>query len=205
MRRGRAGDAVLGPIRRASTDDAVVLARLLVLAFADDPIERWCLACDDPKEILELEFSQVINQLTAEGWLWVSDDLSGACAWIPPGSGYEDEALDTVVNPVLADHNGHPERRVGFWRWVDIHRPAEPHWYVDLMATDPAQRGLGVGSLLLNHGLERADSLGDPSFLVTGNRHTVPWYERHGFVVVSREEAPGGGPTVWFMSRPASV
>lgn len=204
MTRGSAGDAAPDPVRRASTDEVVVVARLLTLAFFDDPIERWCLACDAPMELLELELSQVSDQLAHEGWLWVSDDLSGACAWIPPGSGYDDEALDAVVSPVLADHGGHPERWMGFWQWADIHRPVEPHWYIDLLATDPAQHGLGVGSLLLNHGLERVDALGDSSFLVTANPRTVPWYKRHGFVVVSREEAPDGGPVVWFMSRPPS-
>lgn len=188
------------------TGEVVVLARLLALAFLDDPIERWCLACDAPRKLLELELelSLVVDQLVSEGWLWVCNDLSGACAWIPPGSGYDDEALDAAICPVLADHGGHPERFVGFWQWVDSHRPAEPHWYVPLLATDPAKRGLGVGSLLLNHGLERADAFGNPSFLVTGNPRTVPWYKHHGFVVLSREEAPDRGPIVWFMSRPAS-
>jgi GNAT superfamily N-acetyltransferase len=198
---GCEADAPAGHIRRASIHEVEVLVGLLVRAFLDDPIERWCLACDAPEELLELEFSRVVEQLAAEGWIWVSEDLSGACAWIPPGSGYDDETIDAEVSPVLSDHGGHPERMTGFWQWVDRHRPAEPHWYVDLLATDPARRGLGVGTLLLQHGLERADAHGDASFLVTGNPRVVPWYERHGFTVLSREEAPGKGPIVWFMSR----
>ena len=198
------GRTVPGPVRRASADEATTLGRLLARAFVDDPIERWCLACDDLGALLELQFVHVVAQIAPKGWLWVADDLSGVVAWIPPGCGYDGAAIDAIVNPVLAEHGGQPGRVVRFWEWIEDQRPAGPHWYVDLVATDPKRRRFSVGSLLLNHGLARADRLGDPSFLVTGNPRTVPWYDHHGFAVLSDREAPDGGPHVWFMFRPPS-
>jgi len=197
-----ADDSVPDRVRKASTDEVVTLSRLLTRAFIDDPIDRWCLACDDFSGLLELQSLQVVGQLASREWLWVLDDLSGVSAWFPPGSGYDHDSLDAVVNPVLAEHGGQPARLTSFWDWVEDHRPAFPHWYVDLMATDPERRRFGAGSLLLNHGLARADAIGDPTFLVTGNPRTVPWYEYHGFAVTSHKDAPVGGPHVWFMLRP---
>jgi len=195
-------NAGAGLVRRASPHEVSLVARLLTRAFADDPIEGWCLACDDLLGLLELEFGQVASQLAPKGWLWVTNDLSGVDAWLPPGSAYDEAAIDAVVNPVLAKHGGQPLRLARFWEWVEEHRPPAPHWYVDILAVDPDRQGSGAGRLLLTHGLARADALGQPSFLVTGNPRTVPWYQRHGFAVLSEEEAPEGGPRVWFMLRP---
>jgi N-acetylglutamate synthase-like GNAT family acetyltransferase len=188
-------------VRTASSDDVVGLAQLLTRTFIDDPIERWCLACDDFGALLELQSLEVVGKLVARDLLWVLDDLSGVSAWFPPGAALDDEAIDAVVNPVLAAQGGQPERLTNFWGWVADHHPSFPHWYVDLMAIDPARRGSGAGTLLLTHGLARTDSLGGPTFLVTGSPTTVPWYERHGFAVTAHDDAPDGGPHVWFMLR----
>ncbi|MGO8872607.1 MAG: GNAT family N-acetyltransferase [Acidimicrobiales bacterium] len=189
-------------VRRATPDEARPVAALLARAFADDPIGRWYLDCDDPVVLMELEFLLAAQQLTAIGMLWVTDDLTGAAAWMEPGSRYDDAAIDAVVLPRLAAHGGATDRLVGFWSWADDHRPALPHWYLDVIGVDPGRRGTGTGHLLLNHGLARVDQSGHACVLFTGNRAAVPWYERHGFVVTLEEQAPGGGPTVWFMERP---
>jgi GNAT superfamily N-acetyltransferase len=153
---------------------------------------------------MELELLQVTRQLVANGSLWVTGDISGVAAWLPPGVSYDEEAIDAIVNPVLAEHGGQPERNVRFWEWVDGHRPAAPHWYLDLVAVDPDRCGSGLGRLLLANGLARVDARGEPVFLVTGNPDTVLWYERHGFVTQSKGRAPEAGPLVWFMYRPPS-
>lgn len=191
-------------VRKASADEIVPVAALLVRAFATDPIEAWCMACADPTRVMEVEFLQLARELSAEGWLWVTDDLSAVAAWLLPGADYG-ASIDAVVNPVLAGLGGDPERLVRFWEWVDRHRPTTPHWYLDLVAVDTGCRGHGRGRLLLEHGLARTDELGGTTFLVTGNPSTVPWYERHGFVVGSEQAAPDGGPRVWFMLRAPSA
>jgi GNAT superfamily N-acetyltransferase len=186
-------------VRRASTDDARSVARLLTTAFSDDPVEQWCLACDDFSGLLELQSARVVEEFVASERLWVVDDLSGVSAWFPPGADLGDDAVDAVVNPVLAARGGSPARRTRFWEWVDDHHPHVAHWYVDLMATDPVRWGTGTGTRLLQHGIEAPDSAGLPTFLITGNPRSVPWYERHGFTVTTCEDAPDGGPPVWFM------
>lgn len=205
-RAGRTAAQDLGThsVRRVRADETTPVAHLLARAFANDPIELWCLACDDLPGLIELEFLHVVREVSAEGWLWVIDDLSGVAAWLPPGVGYT-SAIDDAVAPVLAAHGGQPDRSPRFWNWVDDHRPTSPHWYVDLLAVEPDRRSRGRGHLLLEDGLARLDELAEPSFLVTGNPLVVPWYQRHEFAVSGEEDAPGGGPRVWFMTRPPSL
>ncbi len=195
--------AEAGGVRRASSNEVGRVTDVLTKAFADESIQKWCMACDDPTLLIGVEFLEAVRLLVGEGFLWVTADLGGAAAWLPPGAGYDDEAIDAVVGPVLAAHGGEPERRTRFWEWVEDHRPAEAHWYLDLVGVDPRRHGAGLGSLLLTEGLRRVDALGGPVFLVTDDRQNAAWYGRHGFVIQSEERAPEAGPRVWFMYRPA--
>ena len=59
--------------------------------------------------------------------------------------------------------------------------------------------GIGVGSALIEHGLAFARRDGTPAFLETGRPGNVPYYERRGFRTYLDEDAPNGGPHIWFM------
>jgi predicted N-acetyltransferase YhbS len=175
-------------VRQAIASEVPAIAQLLSRAFAEDPIERWCLACRGYRAVLKLEFLEVGGQIAPEGWLWVADPLRGVAA---------------VVNPVLTEYGGDPRRVTTFWEWVESHRPDVPHWYLDFIAVDPDNRGSGCGGLLLQSGLARVDGGTESVFLITGNPRTVPWYERFGFRTLISEGAPDDGPRVWFMIRSA--
>ncbi len=92
-------------------------------------------------------------------------------------------------------------RYQAFWDWVAETTPSEPHWFLDQLAVEPAAQGRGIGRALLEHaiGLARAD--GRPLVLETGTPDNVALYERFGFRVIRAEDAPGGGPRVWWMRR----
>jgi hypothetical protein len=49
--------------------------------------------------------------------------------------------------------------------------------------------------------LARADASGLPCYLETMNESNVPFYRKHGFVVVSDGEVPERGLRVWAMVR----
>lgn len=55
------------------------------------------------------------------------------------------------------------------------------------LVVQPAFRRQGVGALLIEHAL--AGEKGDV-YLLCG-MHRVPYYRKHGFVEISREDAPG--------------
>ena len=49
------------------------------------------------------------------------------------------------------------------------------------------------------HGLELARADGHPAFLETGNPRNVSYYQSLGFQIADEQQAPDGGPTIWFM------
>ncbi|WP_214326577.1 GNAT family N-acetyltransferase [Nonomuraea sediminis] len=86
---------------------------------------------------------------------------------------------------------------------VDARHPAEPHWYLAVLGTDPAAQGQGLGRALLESGLARSDATGLPAYLETTKEQNVPFYERFGFHVRDHLTLPTNGPHAWLMWRPA--
>ena len=83
---------------------------------------------------------------------------------------------------------------------VDRHHPRQPHWYLALLATDPAVQGRGIGSALLAPVLERCDRDQTVAFTETQKEANVSWYARAGFDVTREIRLPGT-PTVWCLLR----
>ena len=64
------------------------------------------------------------------------------------------------------------------------HAPTAHH--LQVLGTEPAEQGKGVGSKLIEYGIARATAAGKPCYLESSNPKNVPFYERHGFKVVER-------------------
>ena len=65
----------------------------------------------------------------------------------------------------------------------------------------PERQGEGIGTALMRDGLARADRAGVAAWLETSKAANAAYYERFGFQTVVDEDAPGGGPHIWFMRR----
>ncbi len=86
-----------------------------------------------------------------------------------------------------------------------------PHWYLDTLCTDPPAQGQGIGSALIQHGLDKADAARLPCYLETMTEKNVRFYEKRGFKVMwdgAPKDGPPNdgptskrGPTVWGMLR----
>ena len=81
------------------------------------------------------------------------------------------------------------------------HTPAEPHWYLQLLATHPDWQRQGVGAALMGSMFERAAAEGLPCYLETETIGNVAYYRHHGFEVRSEWDVPTG-PHMWGMFRP---
>ncbi|OCL05180.1 acyl-CoA N-acyltransferase [Glonium stellatum] len=55
-----------------------------------------------------------------------------------------------------------------------------PHWYLELLATDPKHQKRGAGSVLLRHILANADATGHETYL-EAPPHAAPIYRKFGF------------------------
>ena len=65
---------------------------------------------------------------------------------------------------------------------------------------DPAFQSLGLGSVLLQHTLAKADAQGLPAYLESSNPANIPFYQRNGFEVMA-ELRSGDSPTIFSMLR----
>ena len=178
-------------------------AQVLARAFVEDPLVRWPMRADiDPYEGVFIQLEPLAKGYAEIGVLWESDGCAGVAAWLPPGMGDQAQALWEDTKSELGwvfDDDG--VRYSALWDWMGEHVPDEPVWFLEIVGVDPAAQGKGVGSALIHHGIERSQADGNPAFLETSEERNVAYYERFGFRVVEEDDAPLGGPHVWFMRR----
>jgi ribosomal protein S18 acetylase RimI-like enzyme len=82
-------------------------------------------------------------------------------------------------------------------------RPRDDHWYLCLLAADPMAWRRGIGTTLLEPGLETVDADGLPGYLETQKEDNIAYYRRFGFEEVARLTPSPGGPALFTMTRTA--
>ncbi len=179
------------------------LAGVLARAMATEPMSWWPMGDgpDRPRRVRD-QFLVVDDVFAREGWMWEAADGLGAMVLEPPGSmEREADLLHDADDALAALTPDGAVRYQAFWDWVAERTPKEPHWFLDQLAVEPAAQGRGIGRALLEHAIGLAAADGHPLILETGTPANVGLYERFGFRVILAEDAPGGGPRVWFMQR----
>jgi GNAT superfamily N-acetyltransferase len=83
---------------------------------------------------------------------------------------------------------------------VDEFHPTESHWYLPLIGVDVTKQGLGYGSALLRHALERCDRDQLPAYLEASSPKNRQLYARHGFEELGVIQE-GSSPPMWPMQR----
>ena len=155
---------------RARPEDAAPLARLLASAFRDDPISHWVVGGGGPDvAAAEAYFRVALAQRIPHGGVWTTTD-HGACAdGLPPGaeaapSGFLGQVVALTLDPASLDP-GQRARAAAIEAAMVANHPAEPHYYLGFIAVEPALRGMGLGSALLNAVLAHMDEEGVPTYL----------------------------------------
>jgi ribosomal protein S18 acetylase RimI-like enzyme len=194
------GEHHVGP-RRAGAADTGVVASVLAEAMLDDPMVRWPLPPDAGIDHALAVFGPLARMYVELDAAWLVGSDRAAAAWLPPAAAARFSELEPSTRPEIVASTEDAGQRYGeFWDWLGAHVPAEPCWFLDVIGVVPAAQGLGLGRILVEHGLALAAADGLPAFLETGRAENVAYYERFGFRTVDRVEAPRGGPTIWFMS-----
>ena len=206
-------------LRAAGPDDLDAVVDLLTGVFLDDPLmSAIAAAAPDPRAALghlhrvELAAHYLAADPAARADSRVdlavdaaSGEPLGVALWDAPSS-------TDVVGPLGPGSEPPPGLDLdllgGAWELCladaaqcEAHRPAEPHWYLYMVAVAPAARGRGIGGRLLGHGLRRVDAEGLPAHLESTTPGSRRLYERFGFRQVA-ELAGSGLPVYWAMTRP---
>jgi ribosomal protein S18 acetylase RimI-like enzyme len=186
-------------IRTTTAAEEARATDTIILAFASDPMARWCWA--EPHRYLTAMRPFVrafVGAAFDHACAYCSEDFVGAALWLPPGVAPDQQTLvdllqATVPEPQQADMFGVFER-------MGQYHPHEPHWYLPMIGVDPAFQGRGIGSALLACALARCDADGLPAYLESSNPRNIPLYQRHGFAILGTIQV-GASPPVTPMLR----
>jgi len=102
------------------------------------------------------------------------------------------------------------------------HKHAPTAHHLQTLGTDASFQGKGIGSKLIQRGIDRAEALNLPCYLESSNPRNVPFYERHGFKTVELfypfadastgthkdgdgNKLEGNGPLMTLMLRPTAT
>lgn len=192
-------------MRAATSEDEDALAEVLASAFFDDPIWSWIVPDEGTRQRrLSGLFRAVVGASLARGDTVLTTDVrAGAAVWREPGR-WQDSSLGGWRRFVLAARSlglGGIVRLAVVAAAIHDKHPRDPHWYLELLGTDPPSQGTGVGSALIREVTRRCDAGGLPAYLETQRRENVEFYGRHGFEVVDEVDVSFGGPHLWLMWR----
>lgn len=190
-------------VREATSADIDGVARALTRAFADDPLMQYMLprVAKRPKQ-LHVFFRTDLKRSLRAGKAYTTDTggTDGGAIWSEPGK-WRQSGLELLRGlPTLLAFGRDTKRALDVLAKVEKVHPAEPHWYLAVLGTDPAHQGRGIGSALLGPTLDRCDAEGIGAYLESSKEANIPFYRRHGFEVTG-EVAMAGGPSVWPMWR----
>jgi GNAT superfamily N-acetyltransferase len=195
-------EATALPLQREEIGAAsTVIAR----AFHDDALTVHLYPDDRERtRLAPLMFDALVRYDFLFGQVDRLPGFTAVATWLRPG-----ETVETPERLVQAGFDDLPdgvplERLDAFFSVIEpaFKGPApEPHWHLRLLGVDPRHQGGGLGTMLLKHGLSRADATGHPCFLETFSERNVPFYLRHGFELVMNDVEPASGIRYWGFHR----
>jgi GNAT superfamily N-acetyltransferase len=174
-------------------------------AFAHDP--GWAFILDGEYERLVTHFVAAVFDVRVESHnVWVTDDLAAVAMWDSPSRrdaapGHA-ESVWARYRAIAGDHAF--ERLASYREAVAAVSPAEPHWYLGVLATHPERQREGLATAVLRPILNDADRLGLPCCLETSTADNRRFYRRRGFTQATEIPLPGGPPT-WWLRRPSTT
>jgi ribosomal protein S18 acetylase RimI-like enzyme len=199
--------AVARTVRPATRADVRRLAATMARAFDDDPLMMWIFPdAVMRRRRLPLLFAVLLRRfylagratdLVADG-----DQILGGAMWAPPDQWPPPAWRQLVAVPGMIRALGSRLPAAGETSSaIARHHPGGTHWYLSGIGTEPARQRTGVGGLLLTSRLSRCDATGMTAYLESSKWSNVGYYERFGFAVTGEIQVPGGGPTLWPMTR----
>jgi GNAT superfamily N-acetyltransferase len=191
--------------RAVRVSDQLVRATAEALAdgFHDDEIWTWLLPrAWHVRRVLPRYYEALIRRVfTPRNAAWTTADAAGGALWFPPGTAElsHSEQLRTGL-ALLPEGIGSLRKGTRWERLVHDNLPREPHWRLNSLAVRTSAQRRGIGSALIEPGLQLADADGVGCYLETQRRANIPFYRRFGFEEIGEIGLPGS-PPVWRMWR----
>lgn len=189
-------------IRTATPADVPLVADTAARSLDAEAMLRWSFGEERFEERIRQHFLHYDGENVRHGWVRLAAEGARIAVCIPPDAREAHEAIGPAPagaeDEILGDRADH---HAAFWGWVGEHEPQEPLSYLSHIGVAPEQQGEGIGTALMHDGLARADRDGVAAWLETSKARNATYYEGFGFRTVVDEDAPDGGPHIWFMRR----
>lgn len=188
-------------VRPIADSDVPAAVDTLAAAFADYPFTRHVIAAAGHLARIRRYQELCLTRVgMVHGRVWVADGGRAVAVWGVPGA--DPSPAFAELSPVLAELSGDRAAAAeAADRAMAPHRPQEPGWFLETVATAPELQGKGLGRAVLAPGLREAERAGRPAFLETSDEANVGFYRRLGFAVTAEVPLPDGGPRTWCMRR----
>jgi GNAT superfamily N-acetyltransferase len=194
-----------GPEARLITPaDRPRAAAALASGFAHDPVWCWLAGTDDSEQRLLRYWRALVDVATSDGskvTTYVAGDADSVAVWRPVDRWKVSTGELVRVLPSLLGALRHRlVRSLSLLSAMEEVHPAEPHHYLEFVATHRDHQGKGLGAAVLQPALDQADDEGVGAYLESSKERNVAFYGRHGFRVTREIRFPRG-PKVWLMWR----
>jgi ribosomal protein S18 acetylase RimI-like enzyme len=192
--------------RSAVRNDAGSISETRGRAFFDDPM--ICFILDDEKTRaakMPRLFKLMFKLGVPYGACDVTDGFEAVALWRPPGKWHMAFHQYLTNGPEFLSLFGvrGALRAMSIMDYIEKHHPKEPHYYLQVLGTDPAKQGKGFGGVVMRRHLAVADTARMPCYLESSKETNIPIYQSFGFEVTGEIVVPGGGPTLYPMWRKA--
>lgn len=190
-------------VRRATEADRPRVIETVVAAFARDPAFRYFFPDDERYGDQASSFvGYLFDKRIGHGTVWVTDDCAATALWSPPDHMLTDDhrrrAADLGAAMTMQVGPEATARLNTYDAVVDRGLPAQPFWYLGILAAHPTRAGRGLGKTVMDAGLEHVRVVGGTAILETTNPSNPAYYQRWGWEVIQTVESDTPS-TVWIL------
>ncbi|WP_020523559.1 GNAT family N-acetyltransferase [Catelliglobosispora koreensis] len=167
---------------RATPAARIRVVDTVVAAFAEDPAFNYFFDKDDFRAQAAALAGYLFDKRVIDGNVWVIDGGLSVSMWDSP------DADPPYMSLPLPEHV--VDRISDFEASVSHFLPAEPYWYLGVLATHPAHAGNRWGRQTMQAGLDEAAKDELPAYLETATPGNLDLYRRSGWSIVGETKTP---------------
>ena len=189
-------------VRKTEISDVEAVSEMLARAFWDDPLMLHFVPEQSTRPQKLVRIFRLLHKLgLPHGACFTTNEHDCATLWRPPNEWHLPWWQYVINGPEMLRVFGIGALNVmSAMDMIEKVHPTEPHWYLQVIGTDPPKQGKGFASLAMRHQLAIADANGTPCYLESSKPTNIPVYRAFGFEVVREIHLPDG-PTLWPMWR----
>ena len=181
-------------------------AHVLSRAFYDDPYYLWIMP-NDKRRMAQLHWWMriLLRYTLLYGSIHHTEDHKGIAMWVGPDEPVLNDvkilSMGLVMYPFKIGIRNFLRVLDISGQWSKEHkRLRKRHYYLMVIGVEPEFQGKGIGSRLMQVGLDRADDEELECYLETVTEEDVEFYKKHDFDIILNSGF-GVNDQYWLMTR----